>query len=91
MEGKGASVGPDAWVGQRKGRAWPAGSLEADHTQVASDGSRSAGHAGPFTENRVRLRVRCQSTDVHISIQQDPSAQSCIQALAVSILWWMVV
>ena len=70
MEGKGASVGPDAWVAKERSSlaGWPLG--DRPHTPDSPDGSRSAGHAGPFTENRGRLRVRCQSTNVHISSQQ---------------------
>lgn len=81
---------------ESEGRAWPAGSCEAGHplihslAQVTPDGSRSAGHAGPFTERRIRQRVRCQPIDTHISSEQVLTAWSCAQTLGLSILAWQL-
>lgn len=95
MEGKGASVGPDAWAAKRirveLGRRAPlrptTHSLTYSLAQVTPDGSRSAGHAGPFTESRVRLRVRCQPIGVHISGQQVLTACSCPRHCLSILLW----
>lgn len=92
MEGKGQSVCPRR-LGS-KGTVelgWLAPLTPTSHSLSRSsppDGSRSAGHAGPFTEPCPAARSVPADRRPHCPSQQVLTAWLCVQKLGFSILMW---